>query len=580
MKLFPCNLIGSMAILLSCSVAFSEAGDERFQTLAGNDGPAVGPRKVQVEWMQNFGGSRPDEGRSVCLAHGGGYVIAGHTASYGIAGWWDVWLIKTDADGNEEWNRTFGGYFEDQAYSVRPTGDGGYIVAGFTSNFGVPGQGWNAWLIKTDADGVEEWNHPYGGTGSDQAYDIWPTDDGGYVFTGTSNSYGTPGRAIWLVKVTGSGKLQWQQTYGGDVLNCWDVGRGVQQTTDGGYIIVGWVTCDTRGFDDLDIRLIKTDAQGGEEWSRNFGAAGCDFGYAVQQTADGGYVVTGLTFSSGDEDGDVWLIKVDAAGNIEWDRTLGGDDWDAGCSVQQTADGGYVVAGATTSSYGEYLHDLLLIRTDAQGNPQWSLQLDGFYHDTGCCVRQTDDQAYVVAGWTHAQALGQQVWLVKVSGDNHPPLIPDQVEGPAIVYAGHEFSFTTGTTDPESHQLFYLWDWGDPFSEDWQGPYASGARVTEEHTWAEPGEYLIRVNAKDDPNGDGDPSDGLESGWSEPLPVTVRLPGDADGSGVVDVSDLLIVLSSWGECPGSGEPCPADFDGSGTVDVDDLLILLSAWQAQ
>ncbi|NQS97598.1 MAG: right-handed parallel beta-helix repeat-containing protein, partial [candidate division Zixibacteria bacterium] len=204
------------------------------------------------QWWQTFGGSSGDVGKSVQQTSDGGYIIAGYTYSYG-AGYADVYLIKTDANGNETWSQTFGGSESDRGNSVQQTADGGYVIAGYTSSYGAGGN--DVYLIKTDENGNETWSQTIGGSDFEKAYSVQQTADGGYIIAGYTSSYGA-----------------------------------------GGY----------------DAYLIKTDTSGNEQWSQTFGGSDNDFGYSVQQTSDGGYIITGRTESYGAGSYDVYLIRVDS----------------------------------------------------------------------------------------------------------------------------------------------------------------------------------------------------------------------------------------------------------------------------
>jgi predicted secreted protein len=290
----------------------------------------------------------------------GGYIIAGTTASYG-AGSDDFWLIKTDASGGQVWAQTFGGTGWDDGSEVSQTSDGGYIIVGTTSSYGAGSS--DIWLIKTDAFGNQTWAKTFGGTGDDQGYSVRQTSDGGYVIVGQTDSYGAGGIDIWLIKTDASGNQIWTKTFGG-----WtdDYGYSVRQTSDGGYIIVG--ETDSYGGGNGDAYLIKTDVSGTQVWTRTFGGANSDAGYSVQQTPDGGYILVGQTSSYVDVDsGDVYVVKTDASGNQVWARTVGGAHPDYGNSVQLAASGGYIIAGSTFS-YGAGGQDVWLIKTDADGN--------------------------------------------------------------------------------------------------------------------------------------------------------------------------------------------------------------------
>jgi len=357
-----------------------------------------------------FGGSGVDMGRSVQQTTDGGYIITGYTNSYGNGG--DVWLIKTDSQGNEEWNQTFGGSGVDMGRSVQQTTDGGYIITGSTGCW----DNCDVLLIKTDSQGNEEWNQTFGGSGEDMGHSVKQTTDGGYIITGYTNSYGN-GVDVWLIKTNSQGQEEWNKTYGGIST---DGSNSVQQTTDGGYIITGSTSSFGNGED--DVWLIKTDSQGNEEWNQTFGGSGGEGGNSAQQTTDGGYIITGRTGSFGYGDHDVLLIKTDSQGNEEWNQTFGGGDYDRGYSVEQTTDGGYIITGWTLS-YGNGV-DVWLIKTDSNGNEQWNQTFGGSEYDEGYSVQQTTDGGYIITGHTSSYGNGNyDIWLIKTdSQGNSVPL--------------------------------------------------------------------------------------------------------------------------------------------------------------
>ena len=309
-------------------------------------------------WDKTFGGTDMDEGSSVQLTPDGGYIIAGATGSSPIADW-DLWLIRTDSTGNKLWDKTFGGTDDDFGFSIKQTPDGGYAIAGYTDSYGSGSS--DVWLIKTDANGNQIWDKTFGGTAEDVGFSVALASDGGYVVAGRTLSYGAGGADLWLIKTDGSGNLLWSKTYGGTGR---DEGWSVQATTDGGAIAAG--NTSSSGAGEEDAWLVKVDAGGNKVWDKTFGGTSGDGAYSIEPTPDGGYIVGGYTESFGAGSDDVWLLKIDASGNKLWDRTRGENDEDVARCVTPSPDGGYVVAGWTWPHFGSS-QEVWLIKTGANG---------------------------------------------------------------------------------------------------------------------------------------------------------------------------------------------------------------------
>ncbi len=350
-------------------------------------------------WNQTYGGTDYDDGYSVVQAGDGGYAIAGTTCSFGDE-WGDVYLVKTDSNGNMEWNQTYGTAEYDYGESVVQAGDGGYAIAGTTYSVGA--DEYDFYLVKTDADGNMEWNQTYGGTNWDLGYSVVQAGDGGYAIAGETRSFGAGGGDVWLVKTDVDGNMEWNQTYGG---TNYDGGSSVVQTGDGGYAIAG----ETESFGAVytDFYLVKTDSNGNMEWNQTYGTAEYDYGESMVQAGDGGYAIAGQT---GMMPWDIYFVKTDSSGNMEWNQTYG--EWgtfDYGFSVVQTVDGGYAIAG-TTGYMGN--PDFYLVKTDADGNMEWDQTYGGTDMDYGRSMVQTVDGGYAIAGYTFLGGT-TDVYLVK-----------------------------------------------------------------------------------------------------------------------------------------------------------------------
>ena len=302
-------------------------------------------------WERSFGGPEWDDGYSVEETREGGYAITG---SYGG----DLWLIRTDEKGSEIWNKTFGGLREDWGESVEQTEEGGFIIAGVTDRISssVAGSG-DLYLIKTDKNGSKIWDINLGESGSDWGRSVQQTSDGGYIVTGLLDD-----KYLWLIKFDGNGSKLWETTFAGAGRA---EGYSIQPITEGGYIVAG-LTASLSGNLNEDLLLIKYDEKGNKLWDKSYGGSDRDWGESIQRTEDGGFIIAGVTYSSGGGGGDIWLFRTDRNGTVLWDRTYGDAARAEGRSVQLTDDGGYIIAGLTESSEAGY-EDLWLIKTDETG---------------------------------------------------------------------------------------------------------------------------------------------------------------------------------------------------------------------
>jgi len=363
------------------------------------------PFPTHKGWMKIFGGMGYDEGHSVQETIDGGYILTGYTESSGTSR--NVWLIKTDSTGEKTWDKTFGGIDSAGGESVYQTTDGGYIITGWKMVSDILDS--DVWLIKTDGNGEMVWSKTFGGTSSDMGYSVQQTTDDGYIITGYTSSFGAGNSDVWLIKTDSSGNMMWNRTFGG---TNYEDSYSVQQTTDGGYIITG--ATESFGAGKQDAWLIKTDSNGNKVWDKTFGGIDGDITFSVQQTIDGGYIITGATESFEAGSAKIWLIKSDVFGDKVWDRTFGGKGYFWGLSVQQAVDGGYIIAGGKYPLDTRSSSDVWLIKTNNEGYIVWDRTFGERNDDRANSVQQTTDGGYIITGYIEPSSAGNEdVLLIK-----------------------------------------------------------------------------------------------------------------------------------------------------------------------
>jgi uncharacterized repeat protein (TIGR01451 family) len=381
-----------------------------------------------TQWQQGFGGTGGDEVFSTSATRDGGYVMLGRSNSTngsvtGNHGGTDYWLVKTNATGILQWEKSYGGTGDDRGYSVTQTSDGGYIMVGMsasnngdvTGNHGGGSLPYDVWVVKTDSLGTIQWQKCYGGTGQDYGTCILETSSGNYVVYGVTLSsdgdvvgnHGTSDE--WVFKLDATGNLLWQRCYGGTMnegTNAYDFGRkSLVSTNDGGYFITGCSSSNdgdvtghhtgpgTLPAGDFDAWAIKIDSMGAIQWQQSYGGTGFDRGRSGFQTADGGYIFSAQSTSTDDDvtghiqvagavqpTENTWVVKLDAAGNIQWQKIV---SFGLGDYIAPTNDGGYIVGIKQ-----------FLIKLDAFGNIQWE-ELSYGAGDVST-VFQLSDGGYIV----------------------------------------------------------------------------------------------------------------------------------------------------------------------------------------
>jgi hypothetical protein len=391
-----------------------------------NDGnTGIHPFAPFISWQKSLGGTGDDWYSSLEQTTDGGYIAAGYSYSNdgdvtGNHGGADYWIARLDSSGIMQWQKSLGGTNSDFADEILQTSDGGFIVAGYSGSFNgdlTVNHGANDyWVVKLDVSGNIQWQKSLGGTAYDNATAIQETADGGFIVSGNSNSNngdvtGNHGLLdYWLVKLDSSGSLQWQKSLGG---SNYDFPEEILQTSDGGFIVTGYSSSndgDVTGYHGGgDTWVVKLDITGNIEWQKSLGGSGEDEGYSIEETADGGFIAAGYSTSNdGDVSGhhgnyDYWVVKLDITGNIEWQKSLGGDDADFGTSIIQTTDGGFIVAGYSSSNDGDVsgnhgAADYWIVKLNGFGSIDWQKSVGGSNDDYGQAFQQTANGGYMIGG--------------------------------------------------------------------------------------------------------------------------------------------------------------------------------------
>jgi hypothetical protein len=463
-----------------------------------------------IEWQRLFGGSGDDLAFSIQHTSDGGYIFLGNSVSSASGnitdtnhGDHDLWLVKTDGTGSIQWQRLLGGSGWDEGCSVQQTTDGGYIVLGpvaSSANGDVTGVnhggydswgGYDLWVVKLTSTGTIQWQQLLGGFGNDYGRTIRQTADGGYVLVGytfaslsgdvTGQNHGSTD--FWVVKLTSTGTIQWQRLLGG---SGFETGICIRQTVDEGYILIGESTSSASGdvtstnHGGYDVWVVKLTKTGTIQWQQLLGGSADDHAYSIDQTTDGGYIFVGETTSngtgtviSGNHGGlDIWVVKLNSTGSIKWQKLLGGSGTEYGHSVQQTADGGYVLLGQSDSSangdvsdtnHGSF--DSWVVKLNDMGQILWQKLVGGTGYEHGNFLDQSADGGVIIAGHSESSASGDvtgtnhggwDVWVVKLKTGHDLPLSPgwNFVSVPAVLAPGSDTAALFAGVDTDAHGIF------------------------------------------------------------------------------------------------------------------------------
>lgn len=429
-----------------------------------------------IEWQKCLGGSGREDADYAVKVNDSSYIIAGRswsndgdvTGHHGTTDSLDIWVCKIDINGMLQWQKSLGGSGNELIQDLKATSDGGCIIASYTtSNDGdVSGNhgSLDIWIVKLNSSGSIEWQKCLGGSSGDNLHAILQTSDGGYIVVGLSYSNDGDvsgyhgGGDCWVVKLNSSGAIEWQKCLGGSSgdFTVWSTQNPIQQTTDGGYIIAGHTQSndgDVSGnHGNLDTWVVKLNSSGDIQWQKCLGGSSDEHAFSVLQTDDGGYIVGSLSWSDdGDVDGhhgsteytDIWVVKLNSSGDIQWQNSLGGSYTEiAYCPIRQTNDGGYIIAGFSSSDDGDVTghhglagptevgdvagmrEDMWIVKLNSSGVIEWEKSLGGSAVERAEYIEQTVDSGYIVGGHTGSNdgdVSGNNglvdCWIVKLNSD-------------------------------------------------------------------------------------------------------------------------------------------------------------------
>ncbi|MFI5220714.1 MAG: T9SS type A sorting domain-containing protein [Bacteroidia bacterium] len=346
-------------------------------------------------FSKTFGGANYDVGSAILQTGDSGFIIAGQTMSYGDT-LGDAYLVRINREGNEIWDKSYSQRLLGGANAIAPASDGGFLLAGHSETDSFDCQ---FYLIRVNSSGDTIWTRMFGGVYDDAASAVIQTNDGNFVLAGFADENSPSGSDAYIVKIDISGNILWAKKYGSTAN---EYANSIRQTADGGYIFAGKKENPTAGY---DVYLVKLDSSGNKQWEKTYGGNKDDLAYCVRNCKDGGYVISGLTYSFGNGSADIYLIRINATGDLLWTKTFGGNLFDQSYDILQVEDSGFMVAGFTRS-FGDTMNDIYIISTDKNGMMNWSKTMGGKGDDVALSIIESFDKTYVIAGRTSGFGAG------------------------------------------------------------------------------------------------------------------------------------------------------------------------------
>lgn len=364
----------------------------------------------QNQFQFTIGGTNDELTRSIIRSNDNAYIFAGETRSFG-AGLSDMYIVKFTSSGSLAWKNAIGGTGNDVAMSVIQTTDGGFALAGYTNSYGAGD--YDFYIVKVSSAGVLQWSKTIGGSGAEYAYSIEQTNDGGFISAGFTSTYGSGDADAFFVKLDGSGNLLWSKTVGRSFE---DQAYSVILTSDGGFAATGE---SHFGGGNADMYIIKLDGSGNLQWTRTVGGSNNDRAWNIIQTSDGGYGIAGWGNSYGSGNYDMYCAKLDINGSLLWTRTLGGGNDESASSIIQMSDGGYLVTGGSNSFSGNN-DNIYSAKLDANGVYLWSRIVGGANYEEGTSMINTPDGGFLIGGCTNSFGIGgKDMFAVKFDSSGY-----------------------------------------------------------------------------------------------------------------------------------------------------------------
>ena len=500
----------------------------------------------QYWWKKTYGGSSGESGYSITTTSDGGVLVTGETSSNDgdfkgrAKGGSDIFVVKLDSRGNVQWKKTYGGSDNEVGQSITNTPDKGIVLTGWTVSGDVDFKGLNKgkediFVMKLDSVGDVQWKKTLGGSDNDRGVSISPTLHSGLVLVGWSDSEDGDLEGmkksfsdILVVKLDSNGDVQWKKTIGGSDN---DRGLSISATLDSGLVLTGFTSSNDGDFEDMnklvsDIFVIKLDSLGVIQWRKTFGGSGSDWGYSITTTSDLGVLITGYTESNDVDfkgmnkgEKDIFVIKLDSLGDVQWKRTYGGTGGDEGWSITTTPDGGIIISGYTRSNNGDFdgmhkgQYDIFVMKLDSLGDVQWKRTYGGTGNDWGHSIATTSDGGPILTGYSSSNDFdfngigkgGSDIFVITLDSNgnlnpstsvtDYTSITPSLLVTPNPISTSSTVVFSTGT--PTTVRIELLNTLGESVSVLHDGFMESGEhRVSLGVSSVSSGLYYVRMTSE------------------------------------------------------------------------------------